>query len=197
MSLSVSDVFSIAAGERLLVPRPLSLATDWSWQIREKDNPAIVKDFSALISNATRHQLVEMDSRYEVDVKYQVRVFDDTNAVVDTMDFWIERASFGTASVPDFTEFNTNLRLALGLAGLDSRWDFSNYDAATGIPLRGVLTVYTDKTLSVVLAKYVLTRRLNAARQVVGEVQRQTYFDPDALFGTGTGTGTGSGSGSA
>lgn len=190
---TVSSLFTAILGKKMLIVRPLLLATDWQWEIRERDNPSVVKDFSpSLILNATRHVFVNIDTDYEVNVAYELRVMDNVGAVELDGVFTVEQADFGTA--PDFSLFNAKLRLALGLAGLDVRWEHRSHDRVSGIPLESHFEVFTDSTLTVVLARGVLKRRLNAVSMVVGEVMYLTFFDPDALLpSTGTGTGTGTG----
>lgn len=185
---TVSSLFTGLLGGNLLITRPTTLATDWQWTIRERDNPSIVKAFSpSLIPNLTRHQLHSLDDRYEVNVVYELVISNDIGAEVLSGDFTVEQADFGIE--PDFTSINAKLRLALGLAGVDVRWEHITHDPATGIPLLSRFTIYTDATLATVLARGELRRRLNDNSMVAGEIQNVTFYDPDALFPeTGTGT---------
>ena len=147
----------------------------------------------ALIPNATRHVFVTLDDRYDVNVVYELRIFNDVAAVQLTGDFQCYRAAIGPLSAVDFDGINAQLRLSAGLLGLNSRWVFSSFDPATGFPMSGTLTIYGQSDLSKILAVYKMRRRLNKVRQVVGEVMWNTYYDPTAILPGGSGTGTGTG----
>lgn len=187
--ITAVTMLQMPLGTRLAIVRPEGLLSDWRWQIRERDNPAVVKDTAvALILNATRHVFVLLDSRYEPDVVYEIRIFNDAAAEVASGTFQCYRAAIGPLSAIDFAGLNAQLRLIAGLQGLNSRWVFHTYDAATGIPMSGTLTIYGQSGLSKVLAIYKMRRRLNKVRQVIGEIMFQTYYDPTAILeaeGTG------------
>ncbi len=193
MSVTINHIPAFELGGQLLIARPSDLLTDWSWEIREADNPSAVKDFktSGLIPNATGHVFAQLDSRYETGVKYELRIFNDSVVLQTSGYFWVERAAFssGSGSGVDLSAFNAKIRLALGLSGLDSVSEVVARDPVTGIPTQVVVNVYTDNTLTTRFATFVIRRRLNAAKQVVGEVSRRTYYNEDALYpSTGSGS---------
>lgn len=192
-TLSVTSVLTVSIGEKLPIIRPASLLTDWRWRIREKDNPTVVaQDSAAVIANGTRHVLLTLDDRYTPGTEYELLILDPTATIQAQGSFLVQRADFGAASNVDFSSFNSKLMLAYGLSGPNSRWEFTQYDSVTGIPLQGTLNVYTDSDMNTLLAQYKLKRRLNKVGQVVAERMVETYYDEDALFGTSTGTSTGS-----
>lgn len=169
---AATNLLWLPQGERFPVIRPQLLATDWTWDVVERDDPTTVKDFSpATVLNATRYQFIDIDDRYSVDVAYRVRVYDSTPSIVDQGDFQVVKGTFGSADLTTLVGLNAQLDLALGLAGLNVRWEHLSHDRRTGIPVRSRLTIYSDNTLSEILATYILRRRLNSVGQVVGEIQ--------------------------
>jgi len=184
MTLVANNLFLVPLGERMAVVRPLSLGTDWAWEIVHRDDPSIVVDFSAvLISNATRHVFTTISAdKYTPDEPYELRIKDSGLSVVETGDFQVTRAVFGADAAADFHTINAQVKLALGLSGMNTRVTHSNHDRVTGIPLRSEFQVYVDENMVDLLAKYVLLRRLSAVGLVIGEVMFRTEYDPSAII---------------
>lgn len=183
MTAVANNLFLIPIGDRMAVIRPEGLATDWAWRVYERDDPSVVVDFSPLlIMNSTRHVFITIDAtKYEPDKAYTLQILDNALSVEEEGDFQVFRAAFGRDAAVDFNQINAQIKLALGLAGLNNRVEHSNHDPVTGIPLRSVLTIYTDEELSDVLARYTLIRSLDAVGLVTGEVQFRTEYDPSAI----------------
>lgn len=183
MTATVNNLFLIPIGDRMPVIRSDALATDWAWRVVERDDPSVVVDFSPLlIMNATRHVFITIDAtKYQPDVAYTLQVLDNSLAVDSEGDFQVFRAAFGRDAAVDFNTINAQIKLALGLAGLNNRVEHSQHDPVTGIPTRADITIYTDEELSDVLARYVLLRKLDAVGLVTGEVQFRTEYDPSAI----------------
>lgn len=186
MSLTCTNLFWFPIGERMAIVRPDNLATDWTWQIVKRDDPSVVVDFGvSLIANATRHVFLEISSLdYDVDTVYELRILNDSSTVVSTGEFMCVRAAFGPDAMVDWADVNSEVKLALGLAGLNRRVKVTSHDPTTGIALREEWTLYDDESMSTVLAEYVLLRRLHATGIVIGEVMIRTSFEPSAAVGS-------------
>ena len=184
IAMAVANHMWLVQGTTFPVIRPEALATDWGFHIVKVSDPTTILDFATGIANSQRHYFVDIDDRYDVDTEYEVQVFNATPAQVSSGQFQIVRGIFDSLSSTQISTINSELALACGLAGANAKWEFTSHDAATGIPVAGTLTIYTDDTLTVVLAQYSLARRLSDSRLVEGEVQWQIY--PST---TGTGTG--------
>lgn len=169
------------------VIRPYSLATDWTFQIVDREHPATVLDYPpTAIANSRRHYMVAIDDRYSVDTPYRINVYNDVPAIVAYGDFQIVRGVFDATSNTSLAQINNQLRLALGLAGLNARWQIISHDVRTGIPTEARLTVYTDETLTDILATYVMKKRLSDLGLVLGEVQFQETGQETGTTGTGS-----------
>lgn len=180
--ITTTNLLQVALGEQFLIVRPDTLATDWRWEIRERDTPAVLLDTAtAFLLNATRHTLLVLGDQYEPNVVYELRILDSGLSVVATGYFQVYRGVVGPLSAIDFTTTNAQLRLLSGLNGLNSQWTFTSYDPPTGFPLAGDLVIYADEARTAVLARYKMKRRLNQYKLVAGEVMIQTYWNPDAI----------------
>lgn len=187
-TMTTSNLFWAVMGHKLLIVRPESLATDWSWKIVERAVPTNVIDYATSnILNVTRHVLVDIDSKFLVDVPYRVQVLDSVPAVVAEGDMQVVQGAFDGVSQTSLATVQANIQLALGLAGGNMRTVVLARDAATGAWSDVRATLYTDETATSVLAVYRIKRRFNKYRQVVGEV---SYLE--SVTGTGT-TATGTG----
>lgn len=182
--ITTTNLLQVPLGELFLIVRPDTLATDWRWEIRERDDSTVLKDTATgFITNATRHTLLELGDHYETNVVYELRILDVSLAVVASGYFQVYRGVVGPLSAIDFTGVNAQLRIVAGLVGLNSQWSFTTYDAVTGYPTSGELTIYADEARTAILAKYQMRRRLNSVKMTAGEIMWQTYYDPSVLQG--------------
>ena len=182
MTMTVANLLLLAKGTRFPVTRPKSLTTDWAWRVVEALDPSEVVDSSAsLITNSTRHQLIDIDERYSVDVEYEIQIMNDIGATVSFGSFQICQAVFGPDDAVNFYELNAQLKLAVGLAGLNTRVVNNTADPVTGIPMDATIYIYTDETLTRQLAQYRILRSLNAVGQVIGEIMFREMYDPSAI----------------
>lgn len=182
MPLSVDNMLILPKGIRFPVIRPDSLLTDWGFMVVERDDQSEVLDMAdSLIPNSTRHYFISIDDRYSVDVVYQVNVTNNIGAVQSFGLFQVVQATFGPDDAANFYELNAQLKLAVGLAGLNTRIVHDAIDSVTGIPTTSTLYIYTDETFSYELARYRIKRRLNKVGQVIGEIMYRVMYDPSSL----------------
>jgi hypothetical protein len=176
-TLSTVNEFWAVHGNYLPIVAPDGITSQWYWQIVDPANPSSVFDYKAsLLPSSQRHDFAPIDDRYSVDTEYEVRVKDSGGSVLASGSFRVIRAVFGPSAVTNWSAVNQQIELALGLAGLNSKRIVNSRDSATGIPLDVDIEIYTDETLTTLLASFKLLRKLDKVSRVVAEVQFPTVL---------------------
>jgi len=193
--IAVNNLLWLVMGHRAPVIRPEDLATDWTFTITDTISGAVM-DFSPVtILNVIRHYFVAIDSRYSVDRSYTVRIFNNVPVQVDSGEFQVVRGIWDLLTTTLLDGINDQLRLALGLAGMNIKRIVMAESVITGAPTHVDIELYNDAALNDLLATYTLKRRFNSVGLTVGEVMYQTGGSTSTGTGTGTGSATATGTG--
>jgi len=176
---TIAGPFIAVKGEYLLITHPEpnpSFRTEWHYHIVEKDNPSnILASNTSAIPAGTRYAASIIDERYESATLYEVRVFNDIFVQLDSGDFrTTEGVIDSDNSNVTVLEVNDLLARIYGLAGGNMRYNHIRYDRNTGMPVETDVVLYTDSSITDILATYTIKKKVDKVGRVIGEVMYRT-----------------------